>query len=145
MNLRLFGAVAVGAVLACQGEPLAPSTSGGLTLSLALSSVQLQRGESDSIAVSLTNRNRNAVSLSAGGCPLLFYVTDARGATVVPSGGDWICIAIISRIILAPGAQQTQTFLWETHAVPPGRYAVFGMFVADGIRLATTRAAVDVN
>jgi len=145
MNLRLFGAFAVGAVLACQGEPLGPSSAGGLTLSLALSSLQLQRGEPDSIAVTLTNRDRNAVSLSAGGCPLLFYVTDARGASVVPSGGDWICIDIISRITLAPGAQQTQTFLWDTHSVAPGRYAVFGTFVADGIRLSTARAAVDVN
>src|SRR6266566_2024386 len=94
MNPRLFAALAVGGLLACHSEPTGPSSRGGLRLSLALSAPQLQRGELDTIAVTIKNTNRYSVSLSVGGCPLLFYVTDARGATVVPSGGGWVCVLI---------------------------------------------------
>ena len=144
MNPRLFVALALGGLLACHGEPTGPSSARGLTLSLAVSAAQLQRGELDTIAVTITNTNRYAVSLSAGGCPLLFYVTDARGATVVPSGGGWVCIAIVRQITLAPGAHQTQSFVWDTQPFEPGPYAVHGTFAAEGVELATPSAAVQL-
>src|SRR2546425_8007721 len=72
MDSRLFAALAVGALLACHREPFAPSAAEGLTLSLTLSGTQLQPGEPDTIAVTITNTNRYAVSLSAGGCPVVF-------------------------------------------------------------------------
>jgi len=145
MNSRLFAALAVGGLLACHGEPTGLSSRGGIRLSLALSAPQLQRGELDTIAVTITNTNRYSVSLSVGGCPLLFYVTDARGATVVPSGGGWVCVLIVRQMTLAPGADQTQTFVWDTHPFDTGPYAVYGTFAAEGIQLATPRAAVQLK
>ena len=145
MDSRLFAALAVGALLACHREPFAPSAAEGLTLSLTLSGTQLQRGEPDTIAVTITNTNRYSVSLSAGGCPVVFYVTDVRGVTVVPSGGGWVCIAIISRLTLAPGERQTRTFVWETNSFASGRYSVYGTFSAEDVHLETPRAAVQLN
>src|SRR2546423_575127 len=145
MNRLLFGVVTVGALLACQGEPVGPSTVGGLTLSLALSSAQLRRGEIDTIVLTITNRNRRAVSLSAGGCPLLVSVTDARGTTVVPSGGVWVCPAVITQITLAAGARETRSYVWATDSFESGPYTVVGTFAAQGVRLSTSRASVQLN
>ena len=145
MNHRLFALLAVGALLACHGEPLAPSTGHGLTLSLALSATQLPLGASDTIAVTITNTNSYAVTLNAGGCPLLFYVTDSRGVTVVPSGGGWYCVAIFTRMTLAPGVGQTRTFVWQTNTVASGHYNVYGSFSAEGVYLETSRAAVELK
>jgi hypothetical protein len=144
MNPCLFALLAVGALVACHGEPVAPSTAQGLRLSLALSATQLPQGAPDSVAVTITNTNSYAVTLSAGGCPLLFYVTDSRGATIVPSGGGWYCIAILTRLTLEPGARQTRTFVWQTNTAASGRYNVYGSFSAEGVYLETPRASVEL-
>ena len=144
MNPRSFALLAVGALVACHGEPVAPSAGQGLTLALVLSATQLPQGAPDTVAVTITNTNNYAVTLSAGGCPLLFYVTDSRGATVVPSGGGWYCVAIVTRMTLAPGARETRTFVWQTNTVASGRYNVYGSFSAEGLYLETSRAFVEL-
>lgn len=77
-----------------------------------------------------------------GGCPLLFYVEDARGATVVPTGGDWICVAIARRLVLPPGREETASFTWDTSSFTRGVYWIYATFSGGGTRLATPRAAI---
>ena len=133
--------VALGA-LACQSEPVAPSSAKGLTLSLAVAHTEIQRGAPDSVVMTLTNTNRYSVSLSTGACEPSPFVKDARGVTVVPAGGGWICIAVLLRLVLAPGEQYQRTFLWETGPLAPGDYSVYATFSAGDVNLTTPSEVV---
>ncbi len=129
--------LALGA-LACQSEPVAPSSAKGLTLSLAAAHKEIQRGASDSLVMTLTNTNRYSVSLSTGACEPSPFVKDARGVTVVPAGGGWVCIAVLLRLVLAPGQQFQRTFVWETGPFAPGNYSVYATFSAEDVHLTTS-------
>ena len=145
MRRLLLAPLAIVAALACRNQPMAPASAAGLTLAVTLTGTALQRGESDTITVTLTNTSAHTVSLEVGGCPLLFFVTDARGATVVPSGGNWFCIAILTRLTLAPGERKAAPFVWNTASFVTGAYSVYGTFSAETIHLRTPRVAVQLN
>ncbi len=145
MKSPTFATLLTVAALACYGEPVAPNSARGLTLTLTLSGSDLQRGQPDTVLMTLTNANRHAVSLSGGVCEPRPYVSDARGVTVVPEGGDWICIALLRRLILAAGERYTRTFVWSTSAFAPGEYSVYATFSAEGVSLATRPASVRLN
>lgn len=145
MKPRTFALLAVVAALACHNEPLAPSSADGLTLTLALTRAELQRGEPDTITMTLTNTNRHSVSLSGGVCEPRPYISDARGVTVVPPGGDWVCIALLRRLDLAAGEQHIRTFVWLTSSFPPGVYSVYAAFSAEEVSLETRPAWVRLN
>src|SRR5881409_3808561 len=102
MKPHMFAPLLILVVLACHNEPIAPSSAAGLTLALAPSHTELQRGQPDSLFMTLTNTNGHSVSLNGGVCEPRPYVTDAHGVIVVPAGGDWICIAVLRRLVLAP-------------------------------------------
>ena len=145
MRPLLIAPLVIVAALGCHDQPLGPSTARGLTLALELAKTSLPRGDLDTITVTLTNTNPDTVSLGAGGCPLLAYVTDPDGTTVFPSGGNWYCIAILRRLTLAPGETEAAPFVLDTHALPAGVYSAYGTFSADGIQLRTPPAMVQVN
>ena len=136
--------VALGA-LACQSEPVAPSSAKGLTLSLAVAHKEIQRGAPDLVVMTLTNTNRYSVSLSTGACEPSPFVKDARGVTVVPAGCGWICIAVLLRLVLAPGEQYQRTFLWETGPLAPGNYSVYATFSAGEVNLTTPGEVVQLK
>ena len=78
MRNHVFAAVAVMSAVACN-QPAAPrglSSADGLTLGLVATRTQPQRGYADSVSVTLTNTTADSVSLSVGGCPILFYVAN---------------------------------------------------------------------
>ena len=148
MSRYMFAAVVVLIVVACKHQPTTPrgpSSADGLTLSVAVARTQPQRGDLDTVIVTLTNTNPDTVSLTVGGCPFLFYVTDAYGATVVPAGGEWACISVIAGLQLVPGGHQSRTFVWVTPSFPPGLYSVYGTFTAQGVQLATSVTSVMVH
>jgi len=136
--------LALGAV-ACQSEPVAPSSAKGLTLSLAVAHKEIQRGASDSVVMTLTNTNRYSVSLSTGACEPSPFVKDARGVTVVPTGGGWFCIAVLLRLVLAPGERYQRTFVWETGPFVPGNYSVYATFSAGEVNLTTPAEVVQLK
>jgi len=111
MKSPTFATLITVAALACSGEPVAPNSAGGLTLTLTLSRTELQRGQPDTVFMTLTKTNRHSMSLSGSVCEPRPYVGDARGVTVVPEGGDWICIALLRRLVLAAGERYTRTFV----------------------------------
>jgi len=146
MNRRLFAELAIAGVLvACQGEPVAPSAAGGLTLSLALSRTVLQRGEPDTLTMTLTNTNDHPVSLSGGACEPRPYVADPHDVTVVPPGGDWFCIAVLVSRHLAAGEHVSRAFVWDTTPFAPGVYSAHAAFSAQGVELATQPMTVRLN
>ena len=145
MTRFLLSTLVIVAALGCRAEPLAPPSARGLTLGLTLTRTSLQMGQADTITLTLTNTSPHTVSLAAGGCPLLFYVKDAAGATVVPAGGDWFCIAILKRLVLPPGQPEAASFTWDTRSFSTGIYSVYGTFSAEGIHLQTPTAPVQLN
>ena len=144
MNVRALSTVAVLGTLACHEStaPRQPSSSGGLTLSLAVAHATILRGELDTLTATLTNSSPFPVDLTVGGCPLLFYVLDGHGAMVVPSGGGWVCIEIIARMTIPAGGRRSQTFEFDTAPLGPGIYSVYATFTADGLQLATPHTAI---
>lgn len=80
-----------------------------------------------------------------GGCPLLFYVADAYGATVVPSGGGWVCIEIIARTTIPAGGRLSRTFEFDTAPLAPGIYSVYATFTAEGLELATPHTTIALS
>ena len=122
MRQTLLAAAFLLAALACRNQPLAPlppASGKGLALALTLS--------------------------RAGGCPLLFCIQDAGGATVVPAGGDWVCIAIVQVLMLPPGQHSARAFPWDTHSFAPGLYLAHGTFTGGGLQLATPRISIVLN
>jgi hypothetical protein len=145
MRCRTFGSIVIVATLACHDGPAAPSSVAGVTLTLALTHTELQQGQPDTIAMTVTNANSHAVSLSGGACEPRVYIRDASGVTVVPPGGDWMCIALLRTLNLAAGERRTTTFVWLTRPFPPGVYSVYAAFSAQEMRLATRPTSVLLN
>ena len=145
MKSQEFAPLIILAILACHDEPVAPSSAAGLTLALALAHTEVQRGQPDSVFMILTNTNPHSVALNGGVCEPRPYVSDAHGGIVVPAGGDWICIAIVRRLVLTAGQRYTQTFVWQTGSFAPGNYSVYATFTAEEVKLATPAASVRLN
>jgi hypothetical protein len=145
MRPPLIAPLVIVAALGCHDQPFGPSTARGLALALELAKTSVPQGDPDTITVTLTNTNPYAVSLEAGACALLAYVTDADGVTVFPSGGNWYCIMILRRLTLAPGESEAAPFVLDTHSLPAGVYSAYGTFSADGIQLRTPPATIQVN
>lgn len=143
MRTRTFASLLVLAGLACQGDP--SSSVAGVTLDLAVTRTTLQRGELDTLTMTLTNTNAYPVSLSGGACEPSVYVVDGRGATVVPAGGGWVCIAVLRRLNLAPGERFTRSYLWQTDALEAGVYRAHSTFNSEELRLATEPISVRLN
>jgi hypothetical protein len=141
---RYSALIALGA-LACHSEPVAPRSGKGLTLSLAVAHQEIDRGAPDSLVMTLTNTNPYSVSLSTGTCEPSPFVKDARGVTVVPPSGGWICIAVLLRLVLAPGEQFRRTFVWDTSPFAVGSYSVYATFSAADVNLTTPPAAVQLK
>lgn len=141
MKLRIAALLTGIGALGCHGAPLGPP---GLTFTLAVARTALLPGQPDTISVTLTNTTSDPIALTVGGCPMLFYVIDGHGNRVVPTG-DWVCIASIGRMTLAPGAQLVRAFVWETAGVAPGAFTVYGTFTAQGFELQTARVRVQVQ
>src|SRR6266566_1441106 len=73
------------------------------------------------------------------------FVNDARGATVVPPGDGWICIAVLLRFVLAPGQQFQRTFVWETSPFAAGNYSIYATFSAEEVSLRTPAEVVQLK
>jgi len=108
MGLQTFTLLTIVVTLACHNEPVTPGSAAGLTVTVPLSRTELQPGQPDTVTITLTNTNDYSVSLNESGCPLLPYITNAHGVTVVPTAGDWACIAVLRRLDLAAGERQTR-------------------------------------
>jgi hypothetical protein len=122
-------------------------------LALAVTSAELPPGQVDTITITLTNTNSRPVSLNfLSGCQILPYIRDARGVTVLPSGGGWVCTAALSRLELAAGERHARTFVWSgstefasellVRRLPPGVYFVSAVVSAAELHLATQPVAV---
>ena len=153
MITRMFTPLVAAAMLACAHEPLAPSSGAGVSLSLSVSREVIQAGQLDTITIVLRNTTNRAVTLSFGsGCQLLPYIADARGTVVLPSGGAWMCTAIVTTLTLAPGETRSSILVWTgttefasempLRSLPPGRYSIWARLPAGQVQLQTPPVSV---
>jgi hypothetical protein len=96
-------------------------------------------GDSTTVVVSLRNPGTDTVSVTTGGCPVLPYIAaQPSGQIVYPGGGNWVCITVLRRFTLAPGAEQAETLLvrgdgyafaaYDSVSLARARYLIYATF-----------------
>ncbi len=105
---------------ACQGvvdaEPrLDESRQEGISLTLSASTARISPGDTVRLTARLTNHTQLPVRLDfSSGCQILFYVENAEGKVVEPSGGGWGCTLALTSLQLAPGSYRAYATLSGT-------------------------------
>jgi hypothetical protein len=123
---------ALGLIAACETVTLvAPPEfldksleSGGLKFTASISKSTIPVGDTATLHFVVRNTGSDTLRLTFGmGCPTLPYIKDAAGDIDYPEGGGWACPAVISKLVLAPGAERDHTVLvrggaGRTNSVP---------------------------
>jgi hypothetical protein len=137
MNLIRWTAVAgvVIATGACS-EATAPSSSarvGDILLTVSSSSAEVVRGSPVTFRVNLVNEGTEAATLHFGdSCQINPTIRNAFGEIVLPEGGAWGCLTVLTQLTLLPGQPVVQEFVWTgstafqsempLRSLPPGKY-----------------------
>jgi hypothetical protein len=83
--------------------------------------------------VSLVNEGSEATTLHFGdSCQIIPTIRNAAGEIVVPGGGGWACLTVITHLTLIPGQPVVREFVWTgstefrselpLRPLPPGKY-----------------------
>ena len=157
MNLIRWTAVAgiVVATGACSGaiEPDANGRFGAIRLSVSSSSTEIERGSPVTFRVDLVNEGSEAATLHFGdSCQIIATIHNAAGEIVLPEGGWWGCLTVITHLTLVPGQPVVREYVWTgstafqsempLRPLPPGKY-FFTAEVPQGE--ATLRATIEVT
>jgi hypothetical protein len=103
--LQLLVPAALAASASACGTPSAPSTTapGSLHLSAAITPTTIDPDGDATITFTLENRGSGDLNLTfPGGCKILPYIR-AGNVVVYPTGGGWVCPAIIAMATLHAG------------------------------------------
>ena len=156
MNLIRWTCIAGMAVLtvACS-EATEPSSAkvGVIRLSVSSSSDEVVRGSPVTFRITLVNEGAEAATLYFGdSCQIVPTIRNAWGEVVLPSGGHWGCLTVITQLTLLPGEPVIEEYVWTgstafqsempLRPLPPGTY-FFAAEVPQGA--ATLRAATQVT
>ena len=157
MNLSRWTAIAgvVVATAACSGStgPDATTRVGSIRLSVSSSSAEVVRGSPVTFRIELLNEGGEAVTLHFGdSCQIVPYVRNALGETVLPTGGGWVCLTVVTALTLLPGQPVVREYVWTgstafqsempLRSLPPGKY-FFTAEVPQGE--ATLRATTEIT
>jgi intracellular proteinase inhibitor BsuPI len=157
MNLFRWTAIA-GVVVAsagCGGStgPDATARAGPVRLSVSSSSAEVVRGSPVTFRVHLVNEGTEATTLHFGdSCQIVPTIRNTSGEIVVPFGGWWGCLTVITQLTLLPGEPVVREFVWTgstafqsempLRSLPPGTY-FFTAEVPQGE--ATLRATTEIT
>ena len=138
--LRRICLALIAVVAACQRDittsPIEPEITlpNGLLFRATISRNVIAVGDTALLRFELKNPRPVAVTLTFGsGCPTLPYIT--RGDEIVyPSGGGWMCTAVVTRLELAPGESRFHDVVVHGGEVQPaihtGAFLPVGSFSA---------------
>jgi len=137
MNLIRWTAIA-GVVVAtggCGGStgPDGSDRIGAIRLSVSSSSAEVVRGSPVTFRVELVNEGGEAATLHFGdSCQINPYIRNALGEMVLPWGGGWGCLTVITQLTLLPGQPVVREYVWTgstafqsempLRSLPPGTY-----------------------
>jgi hypothetical protein len=145
------------AIVACS-ESIGPTSSTRIgsnvvRLTVSGSSAEIERGSPVTFRVSLVNEGNEEVTLTFGdSCQIIPTIQNARGEIVLPEGGAWGCLTVITQLTLVPGQPVVREYVWTgstafqsempLRPLPPGKY-FFTAKVPQGE--ATLRATTEVT
>jgi len=95
--------------------------NGPLRLTVTVARSVIAVGDTTTVTATLRNLGADSVTLTGGVCqirPLPYVAAEASREIIYPKGGDWICIEVLTRLTLAPGAEERRTLV-VTGAAPP--------------------------
>ena len=136
MNLIRWTCIAGMVVLtAACSEATEPSSAkvGVIRLSVSSSSDEVVRGSPVTFRVSLVNEGAETATLHFGdSCQIVPTIRNAWGEVVLPSGGHWGCLTVITQLTLLPGEPVIEEYVWTgstafqsempLRPLPPGTY-----------------------
>jgi hypothetical protein len=106
MRVCALGIALTGLSLGCGNSV---GTRDGLQLSVTVGRPVISAGDSTIATISLQNISAVPITVTTGGCVMLAYITaEATREVVYPSGGDWVCPAVLRSLSLGPGAKTNQ-------------------------------------
>jgi len=117
MNLIRWTCIAGMAVLtgACSEatEPDSSAKIGAIRLSVSSSSDEVVRGSPITFRISLVNEGAEAATLHFGdSCQIVPTIRNASGEIVLPWGGAWGCLTVITQLTLLPGEPVIREYVW---------------------------------
>jgi hypothetical protein len=119
MNLLRWTAVAGMFVLVegC-GDATAPISStqigaNQLRLTVSASASEVTRGTPVDLHVTLVNEGMQTVTLHFGdSCQINPYIRNSAGEVVLPAGGGWGCLTVLTDLTLAPKESLSRDYVW---------------------------------
>jgi hypothetical protein len=119
--MNLLRGIAVAGMLVVIGgctDATAPISSTQLganqvRLTVSASSPEVTRGSPVKLHVTLVNEGTQAVTLHFGdSCQINPYIRNAAGEIVLPGGGAWGCLTVLTSLTLAPFESVSRDFVW---------------------------------
>lgn len=151
-----FALLSVAAVCAaCGGSPSAPSQSGPLRLTVEPLQTLAGSPSNADFALKLQNTGSAPVTLSfPSSCQVMPYVVERRtGRIVAPSGGGWVCAAVVTSLTVGAGATHVETAHVAAARpmdavmlnVPPGDYSIYAKLEDSTFKLQSTSLPFSVR
>ena len=117
--MNLFRWTAVAGILigigAC-GDAVAPETStrvGDIQLTLSASAAEVNRGAPVTFQVKLVNEGSEAATLHfSDSCQIVPTIRNSLGEYVLPTGGWWGCLTVLTQLTLVPGQPVVRDYVW---------------------------------
>lgn len=117
-----------------------------ISLTTSASSNELGRGEPVTLRIRVKNEGTQAITLNFNStCQVVPFISDARGAHVIPEGGTYGCGDALTYLSLAPGQSEEREYVWtgatefvsqrSPPQLPPGRYYFSAGLLAEGAAL----------
>jgi hypothetical protein len=111
-------------------------------LSVSASASEVTRGLPVNLHIALVNEGTRTVTLHFGdSCQIKTYIRNAAGDVVLPSGGGWACLTVLTSMTLGPLESVSRDYVWTgstdfasempLRPLPAGRY-VFSAEVPAG-------------
>jgi intracellular proteinase inhibitor BsuPI len=137
MIKRLIPALAlVLAGAACGGEHLLWPSSSPLRLEVVAARTKIAVGDTTTVLFRVRNSGGETVRLTFGSsCQLLPYIARTDHQVVYPDGGHWVCLDVITELVLAPGEQKVAAIVihggspaasgYSNVALEPGQYLMY--------------------
>ena len=102
-------------------------------LTVSASSSEVTRGTPVNLHVTLVNEGMEAVTLHFGdSCQINPYIRNLGGEIVLPGGGAWGCLTVLTSLTLAPQGSVSRDYIWRgstdfasempLRPLPAGRY-----------------------
>lgn len=138
--------IAAAAVAACELEHMTAGSLGftpgqgpaRLVLDASAGRTELAVGDTTTIVFRLRNIGGTAVTLEfTSGCQVMPFVAErTSGRIVVPQGGAWACILVLTQLTLPAGKERIYSLpIQAGTTVPPGDYVAYARLVSDELTL----------